>query len=103
MRVKVQPVIRIGIYPYSVSLVKHLKLHQGCWGVSNHILKTIELDEGLDDLERMQTLTHEVLHIISNNYRCSMDEDDTERIANGFCEYLIGMGIELDWSDIHGV
>ena len=52
-------------------------------------------------LERNQTLLHEVFHIISESFRCSLDEDTVERLANGMGEFLFdNLGIEFDWGDI---
>ncbi len=101
MKAKIPREIKIGLYPYSVQTVPHLKLMDGVWGSSNHVKKEIKVDSGLPLLELNQTLIHEVLHVISEGYRCGLDEDNVERLANGIGEFLFdNLGIELDWSGI---
>ena len=101
MKVKIPKEIKIGVYPYRVIPTPHLKLNKGNWGTTNHTEKTIVLDSALPSLELNQTLIHEVLHIISVVFMCSLDEDNVERLANGMGEFLFdNLGIEFDWSDI---
>lgn len=101
MIVKVPGEIKIGIYPYTLEAVKDLKLKQGSWGVTNLVTKEIRIDSNLPQIELNQTLIHEVLHIISANYQCALDEDNVERIANGLSEFLFdNLGIEFDWSGV---
>ncbi len=101
MKIKIPREIKIGLYPYSVEAISQLKLNEGCWGVSNHVRRKIKIDSGLPLLERNQTLIHELIHVISESFRCSLDEDNAERLANGMGEFLFdNLGIEFDWSDI---
>ena len=99
MKVHVPKTIKIGLYPYTVESIPHLKLNDGVWGSSNHVRREIKVDSNLGLLERNQTLMHEVIHVISENFRCLLDEDNVERLANGIGELLFdNLGIEFDWS-----
>ena len=98
VKVKVPQKIKIGLYPYGVEAVPDLKLKEGVWGVSNHVKREVRVDSHLPLLERNQTLLHEVIHIISQGFMCSLDEDNVERLANGIGEFLFdNLGIEFDW------
>ena len=100
IKVKIPKEIKIGIYPYKIDLVPNLKLNKGSWGTTNHTEKTIVLDSGLPPLELNQTLIHEVVHIISENFRCLLDEDNVERLANGIGELLFdNLNIEFNWDE----
>ena len=101
MKVRIPKIIKIGLYPYSVELVPHLKLEEGSWGTTNFVKRTMRLDSGLSSLERNQTLLHEVFHVISLSFQCGLDEDNVERLANGIGELLFdNLGIEFVWDDI---
>lgn len=101
MKVKVPNQIKIGLYPYSVKAVPHLKLNEGTWGVTNHAKREIKIDSNLSIIELNQTLIHEVIHIISEGFRCGLDEDNVERLSNGIGEFLFdNLHIEFLWDDV---
>lgn len=103
MRVKIPPKIKISTHTYSVVFDPHLRHDDGCYGVANHRKQTVNIESSIPPTLRDQTFLHEVVHIIDKVFVCRMNEDDLERMSNGFADLLFNnLGIELDWSDIEG-
>ena len=101
MKVKIPSQIKIATSSYTVGFREHLKLDDGLVGVAYHRNKAIYIDPALDTSEKAQTLLHEAIHIIDRIYGCKIDEDDTDRLAQGMAELLVNnLGIEFDWSDV---
>lgn len=70
-------------------------------GTIERRLQEVWIDPDSPLSQKNETLLHEVLHLISMVFSCSLDEDNIDRIAEGYAELLFNnLGIELDWSDI---
>jgi len=99
MKIKIPKQIKIGIHAYRVefnSLLWHEEALKGC---ANHLKQVIQLDPALAESQKCVTFLHETIHVINDNYRCKLDDDEVDRIAQGFAELLQdNFGIEFDWS-----
>jgi hypothetical protein len=61
----------------------------------------IAINPDMSSSAKIQTFYHEVMHHINSQYKLGLGEDDIDRLANGWAEFMQkGLGIELDWSDI---
>jgi len=101
MKIKVPQKIKIATHEYSVSYAEHLSEDEGFRGLCNHRTQTIEIEPSLPPSRKDQTLLHEVGHIIKRVYVMGEDEDDIDRMAQGYAElFFTTLGIELDWSNI---
>ena len=101
MKVKVPSKIKIGVHAYEVRYNPLLWHEESLKGCANHLRQTIEIDTHLAESQKLVTFLHEVNHIINDNYRCKLDEDEIDKMASGFAELLVNnLGIEFVWSDI---
>ncbi len=101
MKIKVPKVNQIGSFMCRVKLTPYLRCDEGWRASLNQRKNLIEIDTQLSGNCRDRSYLHEIVHQIDINYECGLSEENISRIANGFCEYLNNLGIELDWSDIH--
>lgn len=101
MKVKIPKQIKLGVHSYGIRYNSHLRCDEGSVGCSRHRSQVIEIEPDQADSQKYETFIHEVLHIIDRQYSCRLDEDDVDRIAEGFADFLFNnLGIELDWSEI---
>ena len=101
MKVKVPATIKIATHSYNVSFRPHLRTDEKLDGFANHRTGELALEPEQPDSQKGVTLIHESIHIIQKIYEVGIDENDTERLAQGLMELLANnLGIELDWSDI---
>ena len=90
-----------GIHSYRIGYKTNLKVDEGATGFLNHRKQVIAIDPAFPELERGVTFWHEALHKVSGEYSCNLDEDDTDRLAEGIVAILVkDFGIKFDWSDI---
>lgn len=103
MKVRVPPVIRIGIHDYKILLDDHIAFDSLAVGQSRHRDGEIAIDCHQNMSQRYVTFLHEVLEVIRRKYTINLDHDDLDRIAQGMAELLHNnLHIKLDWSDISG-
>ncbi len=101
MKVKIPQKIKISTHEYSIGYETHLSEDEGFRGVCNHRTQAIKIDPTLPPSRRDQTLLHEIGHIVSKVYVMDENEDNIDRLAQGYAELLFNnLGIEFDWSDI---
>ena len=101
MELKAPQEIRIGVHKYSVVFNPNLYHDFKQYGTAYHRKCLIEIEPSINNPEKMVTLIHEIIHIIKNQYSCDINEDDIDRLANGFSEFLTNsLGIDFDWSDV---
>jgi len=55
----------------------------------------IELERGLPEDRTLATLIHEVLHVLSDDYRLALDHDTINRLEAGLFDFLATQGIDL--------
>lgn len=101
MKVKVPKENKIGSIRCRVQITPYLKSDQSWRACLNERTNLIEIDSQLKDNVRDRSYVHEVVHQIDINYHCGLSEENIDRIAHGFCEYLFdNLSIELDWVEI---
>jgi len=100
VKIKVPTVNQIGSLKYPVSFVSHMRTDDGWKGSLNERTGVIHIETEISGNMRDRTYLHEIVHQIDINYEIGLSEENISRIANGFCEYLNNLGIELDWSNI---
>jgi len=91
----------MGAYTYNVLLSSTLQIDEGHPAIVN--MRTCELliDLNQTDAQKTHCLLHELDHIIEDNYSINLSEQDNNRIASGYLEFLQNnLGIEFDWSGI---
>jgi hypothetical protein len=97
LKIKVPGQIKIGCYLLKIIVKPYQKLVHGNWGEANSTIQEIHIDSGLPERAKDNTLIHEIVHMISINYQCGLDEENVERMANGIQELMDCLGIEFDW------
>lgn len=101
MKIKVPKTIKIGVHEYGIvynPLLWHEDAMKGC---VNHLKQKIEIDPALAPSQKLVTLLHEINHIITDTLRCKLDDDETDRMAQGMAELLFNnLNIEFDWGNI---
>ena len=102
MKVKIPRKIKGGTHPYKIKFESNLIVEDNRYGYANHVTQIIAIDTVLAPSQRDVTLIHEVLECINRNYSCRLDDDNIDRIAHGFNEFLENLGIKFDWSLIEG-
>jgi Zn-dependent peptidase ImmA (M78 family) len=84
------------ITPYVYRVVPVTKLcsadHRRMYGQCDTENLEIRVDDANNEQHMRQTLLHEVLHAISNHGNLGIDEDTTERLANGMLAFLSDNG-----------
>ena len=99
IKVKVPKVIKIATHQYRVEFNPLLWHEENLKGCANHLKQKIQVDPVLAPSQRLVTLLHEINHIISDVYRCKLDEDEIDKVAQGYADLLVNnLGIEFDWS-----
>ena len=94
-------IIKLGAHSYRLSFDPHLWQDEDKSGLTHHRLQEINIELAVPPSNRDETLLHEVLHIIDLLYRCRLNEDDIERLAQGLADFLFNnLEITLDWSNI---
>ena len=100
MRVKIPREIKIATHSYRVEFNPLLWHEESLKGMANHIKQVIQIDPVLAHSQKTVTLLHEINHVINDTFRCKLDEDEIDKMAQGQAEFLDCLGIELDWSEI---
>ena len=101
MKVKIPKVARIGAFDYSVKLVPNLADDFKLLGQSITDKQEIRIEPNTTEGTKLVTFWHEVVHGISDVYGCSLDEENTNRIAQGISAILQkNFNIEFDWSEV---
>ncbi len=98
MIVKIPKDIRVGAHRYRVEYNSLLWHEEGLKGCANHLKQFIQIDPVLAPSQKLVTLFHEINHIINNVYSCKLDEDEINKMAEGWADLLMYLGIEFDWS-----
>jgi len=83
--------LNIGGHKYAINEVKALE-HEGksLLGLHDARVCAIDLDEGLTHTRKMETLLHEVIHVILTNSGGNHDEGQIDAIANGLLQLGVG-------------
>lgn len=100
VKIKLSSRIRIGATNCRIKYVPHLEVDNRERGYLLKRTGEIGIEPELSDEMKNRTLIHEVIHQIDENYVIDITENDIERMANGFYEFLQNLHIELDWSGI---
>lgn len=102
MKVKIPRQIKLGTHCYKIRYNPMLWHIESLKGSANHITQIIEIDPVLAPSQQLVTLLHEINHIINDNFRCKLDDDEIDKMAQGVAELLVNnFGLSFDWSDIN--
>ncbi len=91
--------LRIGGIDYTVEIVDFkdsdfIKVTH--WGHCYHGECKIILNNNINKQKLWQTLLHEAVHIIDNEYNVGLDEDNVDRITSGLYAFLKDNKINFD-------
>jgi len=101
MKIAIPKKIKIGIHTYSVEFNSLLWYEESLKGSVNHLKQVIQIDPVIAETQKCVTFLHEVIHVINDNYRCKLDDDEVDRIAEGIAELLKdNFNIDFDWRNI---
>lgn len=93
---RIPETLKIGHLMYKVIRVPNLHSEAGhLWGTRDPQDCEIRLDEMLHEKhpQLLPALLHEVLHDLSDQYGCHLDEDNIERLSNGLAAFLTDNGM----------
>ena len=97
MKVKIPKRIKNFTVVYTPNLI----VDDGDYGQVWFRKELIRIDPCMPLLHRDRSLIHEVLHTIDRDYKCHLDDDNVDRIAGGFLDFLRNdLGIEFNWDNI---
>jgi hypothetical protein len=97
MKIVVPDKLKCGAYIYDLRMVKDLVVSSNQVGERRPHYSEIVIDEVLHPQQRDVTLLHEYIHLVDDVYVLHLEEDDIDRLAMGFMEFLQSLGIELEW------
>jgi hypothetical protein len=83
--------IKIGGIDYQLELVERLTDGENVQKLSGHVTYTIpkiRIDKELEPQVLFQTLCHEILHGISENFQIDIEEKDIDRFAQGIVQVI---------------
>ena len=101
MKVKVPKKIKLGTYLYDLVYEPNLAADKQLCGHIRYQRLKINIEPNMDDSVKNVTLLHELFEGISDIYRCGLEDENCERLAQGMADFLFNsLGIELDWSEI---
>ena len=103
MKIKIPRKLKLGVYPFTVLLVRELVFKENLVGRVQHRDLKIEIEQALNKYQRTQTFIHEVLHQVDRQYALNLSEPDIDRLAEGMSTFLSALDIEFDWSLIKEV
>ncbi len=90
--VRLPKTLKIGYAVYKVRRVKDLRDKDGCplWGQRKAEAAELLLDAVLTDghPRMFETLLHEAIHEISDQYKVHLSEDNVGRLASGLTAFL---------------
>ena len=81
--------VRIGYKDYKISFVKRVDIQKSC-GECDNTLGTIRIDKELKDIERANTVLHEVMHAIFYTQGLQLTAKQEELIVTSITNGLIG-------------
>ena len=101
MKLKLPSVLKFGARHYNLGYKAHLHVDDGLKGVAYHRRETIGIDPIISKMDKDITLIHEAVHIINRQFSCHLEEDNVDRLGEGFFAFLSdNFDIEFDWSNI---
>ena len=102
MKITISPTLLMGAFEYKVKGNSNLIFDENRYGAVTHRTKVVEIDGHiLGTSQALLSYLHELVHIIDYMFSCKLSDDDVDRIAEGFAEFLVrNWEIELDWSKI---
>lgn len=102
MQLKTLPTIQIGAHVYQVEIKDcYLVCDTGAQADSHHQKMNIRIptrtvDNGARSITDMEEcLLHEILHGVNIIWKCDLDEDNIERLAQGLLQVLKQYGLKL--------
>jgi len=103
MIIKIPKRIKLATHAYRIEYKANLQLLEGSCGNVNHMEQVMQFDPSTAKTQLDVAFLHEVLHIIDRQYNCKMDNETTDRLAEGLAELLTNnLGMQFDWSNIEG-
>jgi len=98
--IKVPSRIRIGNGYYDLVLDDHIGEDWSHMGIVSHTGRDrrIVLDSHLSNLEKTETLLHEILHIVEITFGLKIKENGLDCVAYTLTQFLEYLGIELDFN-----
>jgi Zn-dependent peptidase ImmA (M78 family) len=81
--------VKIGSKTYSV-IEKEIVLldNEAQFGLIDYQNNVIEIKKDQQKDTKLQTLCHELIHAISQEYSCSLSHDDVDRLGNGIAQII---------------
>ena len=79
---KIPKVLKICGHEYKIEIDNNLMKHHDNYGISNSVSQVIKIDTSFSHSQTVDTLIHEIIHIIDNNMKIKLDEDNVCRLAN---------------------
>jgi len=93
--------IKIGTHTYTIEFDPNLVADEAKWGLVHYRLGKILISPEHGKSHINITLLHEIIHIVDRLYRCNLDEDNIDRLAQGLGEFMFNnLEITFDWSKI---
>ncbi len=98
MKIKVPRQIKVSSMVYDVILTDSLEKDYKLLGQCLTDTGVIKVDSKSKLQVKDATLLHEIIHAISDVYRCDLEESNIERIAHGLADVLKNsFGVEFEW------
>jgi len=100
MKVSVPDEIKIGSFRYAIRLFPKVYRDHSLLGQHMADDLLVKVSSEIEGDVRNEAFWHELLHGISLTYKCGLEEENVDRIAQGINQVMQSFGIELDWSDL---
>ena len=86
--------VKVGPHVYEVRVADPNPDAEGRLGTSDHLNRVIAISElaSTRPQQAINTFIHEVIHCVDQCYQTKLEEDQVERLANGLCDALQGIG-----------
>ena len=99
MRIDTPLKLSAGAHIYKVSL-NQVVADDGHYATCNHKLQEIWIAPNVPDSQKLVSLVKEYLRMVCRTQVIRVDEDDADRLAEGFADFVRQLGISLDWSKV---
>ena len=104
MKIKVPKRIKLGAYCYDLGYESNLATDKHFCGTIRFQRLKINIEPNMPESVKNVTLLHELFEGISDMYRCGLEDENCERLAQGMADFLFNsLGIEFDWSLIQEI
>ena len=101
MIIKLKNGVKIGTHTFKIKLDPHIHGDDKDYGQINYRTETIKIWKDAPLSIKNEALHHEIIHLSQHIYRVDISDQDIDRVAETFSEFLFNnLGIEYDWSDI---